>query len=94
MYVLVFLAMAESFWWKNEQRSQLVTKRAYMYQKLRVFFNLKYPRICAFFSNSDFAVNNLNLSQLRSSSQSSPTYLIKYPFVRIRINSPKTSVRP
>ena len=94
MYVLVFLAMAESFSWKNEQRSQLVTKRAYMYQKLRVFFNLKYPRIWAFFSNPDFTVNNLNLSQLRSSSQCSPTYLIKYPFVRIKKKTPKVSVRP
>ena len=52
------------------------------------FFNLKNPGIFTFFSNSDFTINNLNLSQLWSSYQSSPTYAIKHPFVRIQLTPP------
>ena len=58
------------------------------------FFNLKNPGIFTLFSNSDFTtINNLNLSQLWSSSQSQ-FYAIKHPFVRIQLTPLKTSVRP
>ena len=32
--------------------------------KTMIFFNLKNLGICTFYSNSDFTINNLNLSQL------------------------------
>ena len=80
----LFLALVSSFWWKNQQIRSLSAKSMNMYQHLRVFFNVKNLGIYSFFSNSDFTIKNLNLSQLWGSTQISITYSIKYTFWRLK----------
>ena len=80
MRISPFLALVFLFWWKNQQGRPESAKSMNLYQNLRVFFNVKNLRIFYFFSNSDFTIRNLNLSQLWGKTRISTTYSIKYPF--------------
>ena len=74
----VFILMEKSI------DKKFIGKKHEHVSKLRVFLTSKHHGIYSFFSNSDFTIKNLNLSQLWGSTQISITYSIKYTFWRLK----------